>query len=171
MGPVFLSLGSNLGNRIGYLQSAVDEIGQLRDTSLKRVSRVYETEPVGVPAQPDFLNLALEIETGIRPMELLSELKAIETKVGRIETFRLGPREIDIDIVYYGGEVVNEPTLSIPHIERERRAFVLVPMSELASGFVDPAAGLTVRQLLERCPDRSRVEPYAYSVVLPRKET
>ena len=170
MGPIYLSLGSNLGNRLGYLQAAVEEIDRLPGTRVGRVSKVYETEPVGMPAQPDFLNLALEIQSDLSPAALLKSVKEIEAKVGRIETFRYGPREIDIDILFFGSEVVSEPLLTIPHPELTRRAFVLVPLAELASGFADPVSGLTVRHLLERCPDRSRVDAYAYSIALPRKD-
>jgi 2-amino-4-hydroxy-6-hydroxymethyldihydropteridine diphosphokinase len=170
MARVFLSLGSNLGHRLGFLQRAVEAIDQLPDTEVVRVSKIYETEPVGMREQPDFLNAAVEITTTLAPAELLKRLKAIEREVGRLETFRYGPREIDIDILYYDGITEHLPDLEIPHPEIGRRRFVLAPLCDLAPELIDPVAGLRVDRMLRECPDGSRVELSTSAIPWDRKE-
>jgi 2-amino-4-hydroxy-6-hydroxymethyldihydropteridine diphosphokinase len=121
---VWLALGSNLGDRAGYLQAAREALPEAGVT-IARASRVQETEPVGVREQPHFLNQVLEVETSLEPRPLLDALKVIEHQLGRTARQRWGPREIDIDILRYDGRVVDEPGLHIPHAELQNRPFLL----------------------------------------------
>jgi 2-amino-4-hydroxy-6-hydroxymethyldihydropteridine diphosphokinase len=121
---VWLALGSNLGDRAGYLQAAREALPEV-GVMVVRASRVAETEPVGIRKQPDFLNQVLEVETSLEPRPLLDVLKQIEQELGRTARERWGPREIDIDILRYDGRVVDEPGLHIPHAELQNRRFLL----------------------------------------------
>ena len=117
---------------------------------ITRTSQVYQTPPWGYTDQPAFLNQVLEAQTNLAPHELLARLKSIEVQLGRTPTFQFGPRLIDIDILFYGDQQVNLPNLAIPHPRLPERAFMLVPLAELAPDLIYPASGLTVRQLLAR---------------------
>jgi 2-amino-4-hydroxy-6-hydroxymethyldihydropteridine diphosphokinase len=121
---VWLALGSNLGDRDGYLEAARTALPDAGITVV-RASRVAETEPVGIREQPNFLNQVLEVETSLEPRPLLDAVKAIEQRLGRAARQRWGPREIDIDILRYDGRVVDEPGLRIPHAELQNRPFLL----------------------------------------------
>jgi 2-amino-4-hydroxy-6-hydroxymethyldihydropteridine diphosphokinase len=130
MTTTFLGLGSNLGDRQRNLRKAVGLLGDALD--IVRVSSIYETDPVGVHYQPPFLNVVLQAETNLEPSALLATVKGIERDVGRVYTFRWGPRVLDVDILLYGDRTVDEPALVIPHPEMRSRAFVLVPLCEIA---------------------------------------
>jgi 2-amino-4-hydroxy-6-hydroxymethyldihydropteridine diphosphokinase len=121
---VWLALGSNLGDRAGYLQAAREALPGAGITIL-RASRVAETAPVGIRDQPDFLNQVLEVETALEPRPLLNAVKGIEQQLGRTAAERWGPREIDIDILRYDGRLVDEPGLHVPHPELQNRPFLL----------------------------------------------
>jgi 2-amino-4-hydroxy-6-hydroxymethyldihydropteridine diphosphokinase len=121
---VWLALGSNLGDRAGYLRAAVEALAGAA-IMLVRASRVAETEPVGVRDQPRFLNQVLEVETSLEPRPLLEAVKNIEQQLGRTARVRWGPREIDIDILRYNDRLVDEPGLHIPHPELQNRPFLL----------------------------------------------
>ena len=121
---MWLALGSNLGDRDGYLEAARTALPDAGITVV-RASRVAETEPVGIREQPNFLNQVLEVETSLEPRPLLDAVKAIEQRLGRAARQRWGPREIDIDILRYDGRVVDEPGLHIPHAELQNRPFLL----------------------------------------------
>ncbi len=157
MKSIFLGLGSNVGDRLRFLQKAAEAVGGLSATSVIRSSAIYETEPVGEKEQPEFLNAVLEIESGLDPQELFSRLKEIEKDLGRTQTARWGPREIDIDLLYYGHLVMEEENLRIPHPEVAGRRFVLRPLAELVPDFRDPREGRTVLDLLHACRDTSEV--------------
>jgi 2-amino-4-hydroxy-6-hydroxymethyldihydropteridine diphosphokinase len=129
---VWLALGSNLGDRAGYLEAARQALPAAGIT-LVHTSRVAETEPVGVTDQPRFLNQVLEVDTSLEPRPLLEALKRIEERVGRIQRQRWGPREIDIDILRYAGRTVDEVGLHIPHAELQNRPFLLELLAELFS--------------------------------------
>lgn len=148
---VFISLGSNLGNREANLRDALFELGA--KCSISNVSSIYETEPVGFSDQPMFLNIVAEVITRLKPMELLSFAQSIEKKLGREKGVRWGPRVIDIDIILYGNKVVKENDLIIPHERMHERRFVLVPLVEIAPNALHPVLGKNALQLLESVPD------------------
>ena len=154
-----LSVGSNLGDRLGTLQGCVQAIGALPDTDVLARSPVYETAPVGGPAQPDYLNAVLIIDTGLAPRALLTATQRIEADFGRVRAERYGPRTLDIDIISYDEEVSGDPVLTLPHPRARERAFVLAPWRD-----VDPAAVLPghgpVAALLARA-DQARRRPAA----------
>ncbi|MDD5486283.1 MAG: 2-amino-4-hydroxy-6-hydroxymethyldihydropteridine diphosphokinase [Dehalococcoidales bacterium] len=145
---VYLGLGSNVGNRQENLNKALGYIEQRMRVAAK--SSVYETNPVGNTNQPMFLNMVCEVKTSLPPEFLLVLAKGIEKKLGRMENHpKDSPRTMDIDILFYGDQVLNDHDLIIPHPRLSKRAFVLVPMNEIAPDFVDPASGKTVSALLE----------------------
>jgi 2-amino-4-hydroxy-6-hydroxymethyldihydropteridine diphosphokinase len=126
----FVALGSNLGDRLGNLQEAVDRLGKAAGVRVVKSSRVYETDPVG-PPQPDYLNAVVMVETALSARGLLEACLDIERAMGRERVERWGPRNIDLDVLGYGREEIAEPGLVIPHPRMHERAFVLVPLLEL----------------------------------------
>jgi len=143
-----LGLGSNLGGRQSNLLQALQYI-QTR-VSIKRVSSFYETEPVGYADQPKFLNAVCYSETELSPGDMLKFIKWIEKKMGRVESFRNAPRLIDIDILFYNDIAVASDELQIPHPRLHERAFVLVPLVEIAADMVHPILKITVEEMLRR---------------------
>jgi 2-amino-4-hydroxy-6-hydroxymethyldihydropteridine diphosphokinase len=148
---VYLSLGSNIGDREANLLAAIERL-QAPELRVLRVSPIYETEPVGLAAQRWFLNLAVEAETTLFPLQLLARTGRIERELGRQRTVANGPRTIDIDILFYGNAVVKTARLEIPHPRLSERRFVLAPLAGLAPGLRHPVTHQTVRQLLEAAP-------------------
>ena len=148
----YLGLGSNLGDRRAALAEALRLLDAEVAVELAVCSSVYETEPWGVAEQPAFLNLAAGVRTTLEPPQLLAVCQRVESQVGRTETYRWGPRVIDVDILLYGEEIVSleSPDLQIPHARMSERAFVLVPLAQIADSAVVPPAGTTVGQLLAR---------------------
>ena len=144
---VYLGLGSNMGNRRANLDKALDLLSQRAD--VLEVSSTYDTEPLGNPDQPRFLNLVGKVRTRLAPLGLLTLTKGIESKLGRRPSSRNAPRPIDIDILFFGDLVMATPKLVIPHPRLVERAFVMVPLAELAPELVHPASGKTVRVMLE----------------------
>ena len=145
-----MSLGSNLGDRKANLEAAIAALERVDGVSVTKRSHFYETEPVGEVDQPEFLNMAVEIETALEPIELLNAIKEIETELGRRPSFRWGPRTIDIDMVLWGDRVVESDRFALPHKEFRNRAFVLAPLAEIAPDAVDPVTGKTVAELAAR---------------------
>jgi len=145
---VYLSIGSNMGKRFDNITHALKKLNEIFKTKVKKASNIYETEPVGNKNQPTFLNIAVEIETELNPLELLSEIKKIEYELGRTPCEKWGPRIIDIDIILYGNVCINEKQLVLPHAEFRKRRFVLQPLAELCSNEVDPITGMTIEELL-----------------------
>lgn len=135
---VYLSLGSSTGDREKYLQKALDMLGATRGVTVKKVSSFMETLPYGGVAKNKFLNCAAEIQTFLSPHELLSEIHRIEAECGRERKARWDDRTLDIDIIFYGGEVICDDDLTVPHREYYKRDFVLKPLKEIAPDFVCP---------------------------------
>jgi len=143
----YLGLGSNLGDRQANLDQALEFLGQrLR---IKKVSSIYDSEPVGNIEQPRFLNLVCEVVTNLPPKSLLALAKGIESKLGRTGGPSGAPRTIDIDILLYGDEVVETPALTIPHPRMTKRAFVLMPLAEIAPNVKHPVTGQTAREMFK----------------------
>jgi 2-amino-4-hydroxy-6-hydroxymethyldihydropteridine diphosphokinase len=158
MARAYLGLGSNQGDRMGHLAGALAALRQLG--SLEAISRVYETEPVGFLQQPDFLNAACRLHTALEPLALLAELKRIERELGRVPSFRNGPRAIDLDILLYDDRVVDLPGLRIPHPRLAERAFVLVPLMDIAPGLLHPELDRTVADLWSALESEEGLRPY-----------
>ncbi len=148
MAIVFLGLGSNLGDRQANLEAAIDALGP-KVRAMAR-SPIYETEPWGYADQPKFLNQVVQGETELIPEELLKHIKEVEGRVGRTASFRYGPREIDIDILLYDDLVLETPELTIPHPRLDERAFMLMPLADLAGNLQHPVAKETFSQLLAK---------------------
>ena len=153
---VFIGVGSNLGNRRAYYQKALDLMADLPRTSIVGCSSLYETEPIG-EAKNWYINGVVELETAFSPQQLLRHLQKIESVLGRKRTKKGAARTIDLDIVLFDIQIVNEEWLNIPHPEMHRRRFVLLPLSELAPQFVHPLLGSTVTELLVGLADDKRV--------------
>jgi 2-amino-4-hydroxy-6-hydroxymethyldihydropteridine diphosphokinase len=132
MARVFLSLGSNLGDRAATLEAALRELEASGEVRVLRRSSLYATAPVGVLDQPTFYNLAVEAETALAPEALLARCQAVERRLGRVRGERWGPRTVDVDILLYGGETVRSEHLTVPHPELLKRRFVLEPLLEIA---------------------------------------
>lgn len=133
----YLGLGSNLGDRLAHLQDALDALREVDGLDVVGVSRVYETEPVGGPEQPEYLNAVVAVETDASARELLMLAQALEHAAHRVRGERWGPRTLDVDVLLVGREVVDEPDLVIPHPRLHERAFVLAPLADLAPDLVD----------------------------------
>lgn len=159
---VYLSLGSNLGDRAAILRAALSALAEVRHVQLAAVSDCYETEPVGKTDQPAFLNLAAAIETDLEPLELLDAVKDIERGLGRAPGERWGPRAIDIDLVLWGMRTIESETLTLPHAEFRKRAFVLTPLAEIAPQEIDPATGKTVSELAASPEAEGRVARWGH---------
>jgi 2-amino-4-hydroxy-6-hydroxymethyldihydropteridine diphosphokinase len=154
---VYISLGTNMGDRMGNLRQAASALEA--QMQVKDHSPVYQTPPWGYTDQAEFLNQVICGETELSPQELLFFLKDLEAQLGRQPSFRYGPRLIDMDILFYDDQVLEVPGLSIPHPKLHERAFVMVPLADLAPEIVHPRLGMTVRDLLENL-ETEGVEPY-----------
>lgn len=148
---VFLGLGSNIGDRLATLQRAIDLLAEEPGINVQRTSRVWETDRVGGPEQPDFLNAVAEIETVLEPLDLLRAVNRVESALGRTREIRWGPRTIDIDILLMDGLTVHDDDLTVPHPRLHERAFVLLPLLELIPNPVLPD---NTRLLDIRLPDQ-----------------
>ena len=144
----YLSIGSNMGDREGYLDLAVDYLNNEKDTKVTAVSDYIETEPYGDVEQDDFLNGALEIETLKTPRELLETAMAIEKEAHRERLIHWGPRTLDVDILFYDDEIIMEEDLKIPHVEIPKREFVLEPMAAIAPYYMHPVFHKSIVEML-----------------------
>ena len=146
----YLGLGSNLGDRLANLRAGLEDI-EVRAGPVCS-SLAYETHPVGIVDQPAFLNAACRVETRLSPSDLLGVMLATEAALGRVRSVRGGPRTLDLDLLLYDDLIVEEPGLIIPHPRMHERAFVLVPLAEIAPHALDPVSGLSAQQLLDLLP-------------------
>ncbi|XOB99645.1 2-amino-4-hydroxy-6-hydroxymethyldihydropteridine diphosphokinase [Deinococcota bacterium DY0809b] len=152
-------MGSNLGDRAGHLLGAVTALARRPKVRLAGLSLVYETEPVGPPGQGPYLNAVAALETECDPQELLATLLAIERAHGRVRRERWGPRTLDLDLLDFGGRVLERPGLALPHPRLHERPFVLVPLADVAPGWRHPLLGRTAAELLAEL-DAGGVRPW-----------
>mgnify|MGYP000981149268 CR=1 FL=1 len=148
MNIVYISFGSNIGDREKAIEEALDLIDQNQMKITKR-SDIYETEPYGYTDQPVFLNGAVEVETKLTCREVLEKLLNIEKEVGRVRKFKWGPRLIDLDIIFFNDEIYDEEDLKVPHTDMQNRDFVLKPLNELCPDIIHPVLKKTIKELLE----------------------
>ena len=154
----YIGLGSNLGDRLHHLEHAIALLGE--GVRVTAVSPVYETEPVGYSAQGWFLNCVAELATPLPPRALLGLLQRIERRMGKATPFPDGPRVIDLDLLLYDEDIVDEPGLHVPHPRMHERRFVLAPLSDLAPEAVHPVLGERVADILARLPAAEHVRPF-----------
>ncbi|RIL03040.1 MAG: 2-amino-4-hydroxy-6-hydroxymethyldihydropteridine diphosphokinase [Proteobacteria bacterium] len=157
---VFVSIGTNLGDRAGHLAFALRRLGALPGTRLEALSPVYETDPVGPPPQGPYLNAVASLRTRLAPRALLAALLGIERDAGRDRGVRNAARTLDLDVLLYGDLVLDEPGLVVPHPRLAERAFVLEPLAALAPARVHPLLGETIAALAERVRDPAAVRPW-----------
>lgn len=152
---VYLGLGSNIGDREQQLQSAVERLDQVTGIHVQHMSSMYETKPVGYVEQPDFLNVCLHIKTTLSPEALLHQCLRIEKELHRVREVRWGPRTIDIDVLLYGDEIIESEQLIVPHPRMTARAFVMIPLNEIAAHVIEPRSKKTIQSLVQ--PDETVV--------------
>ncbi|MFS8254249.1 2-amino-4-hydroxy-6-hydroxymethyldihydropteridine diphosphokinase [Staphylococcus hominis] len=148
MVQAYLGLGSNIGDRKQQLLKAIDLIGNIKSIKVTKQSSIYETAPIGYTDQPNFLNLCLEIETELSPQQLLKHCLDIEQQLHRVREIRWGPRTLDIDILLYSDNIIETDNLSIPHPRMQERAFVLIPLNDIASDKKDPRLNQKIHDLV-----------------------
>lgn len=149
MPTAYIGIGSNLGDRQKNIQRAISLLHSIPQIQVIRISSIYETAPVGVLNQPDFLNAAISLDTELSPHELLNELQKIESQLKRKRTIRWGPRTIDLDILLYDDKTISSDRLTIPHPEMHKRHFVLMPLSEIAGEVTHPKFEKKIKSLLK----------------------
>ena len=143
-----LGLGSNIGDRKQQLLKAIDLIGNIKGIKVTKQSSIYETAPIGYTDQPNFLNLCLEIETELSPQQLLKHCLDIEQQLHRVREIRWGPRTLDIDILLYSDDIIETDNLSVPHPRMQERAFVLIPLNDIASDKQNPRLNQKIQDLV-----------------------
>jgi 2-amino-4-hydroxy-6-hydroxymethyldihydropteridine diphosphokinase len=159
MRRAYIGLGGNEGDVSLNLQAAIAEIGELPETRVVRVSSLYRTAPVGLVEQPDFLNGVVAVDTSLEPADLLDRLLAIERSLGRTREVPGGPRTVDLDLLLWGDRVVETPSLRVPHPRMHERAFVLIPLAEIAPHAVHPVLSKSIRELRDALESTSDVIP------------
>jgi len=155
---VYLSLGSNMGDPVENCRKAIEEIKKVKGIKVSLSSSFYETAPVGYKNQANFINAAVRIETELSPMDLLEAIKRMEKDLGRRDTFRWGPRVIDIDILLYDDTVIESERLRIPHPGMLERAFALIPLAEIGPEAIHPHAGKTIAELAGKYSDSGDIK-------------
>ena len=159
----FLGFGSNIGAREQNLEEAADAIGQIPDCTIKHLSSIYETEPWGKKDQDLFLNQVIEVETELNPRLIFTYCQEIERKMGRKNSVLWGPRIIDIDLLLWDDQIIDDERLKIPHPRLTERKFVLIPLAEIAPSLPVPGSGKTTQEVLKECRDTAKVGLYKKS--------
>ena len=154
MHKVYLALGSNIGDRNSFIEKAIELLSE--KVVVNKCGSIYETKAVGYTDQDNFLNTVVSGKTGLKPKELLSFIKDVEKRLGRVESFPWGPREIDVDILFYDDLVYHDEILLIPHPLIAKRDFVLVPFSEIDEDFMHPVFKKTIKELLKDFPEKDK---------------
>ncbi len=139
---VYIGLGSNMESPRQHITTAIKALGEIQSTHTNKVSSLYKSKPVGPQDQNDYINAVAELETSLTPLDLLDKLQAIENEHGRVRNERWGPRTLDLDILMFGDEVINNERLTIPHPEMTNRSFVLMPLAEINADCLIPGKGL-----------------------------
>ena len=163
MSKVYIGRGSNKGDRKEFLQNAVSEIEKDSGMFILNISSIYETKPYGVEDQPNYLNAVMLIETDYSLLEIYHKVKKIEKIVGRIESKRWGPREIDLDIILYDSMIYRDELIEIPHKEYSKRDFVLVPMLEISPDLIDPITKESICTILENLEQKFILNKVEYN--------
>jgi 2-amino-4-hydroxy-6-hydroxymethyldihydropteridine diphosphokinase len=156
---VYIGLGSNIEDREFYLTEAIRLLHKHPDIQIRRCSSIYETDPVGFTEQAAFLNMVIKVETGLEPAELFSYMLAVEQQLGRVRDIRFGPRTIDLDLLLYGQKELNQPELLVPHPRMAERAFVLIPLLEIADEESIPDGDI-LRQNVALLAGKEGVKPW-----------
>jgi 2-amino-4-hydroxy-6-hydroxymethyldihydropteridine diphosphokinase len=154
----YIGIGSNVGNALKNCQHAVENLSRAKGIEITRVSSFYKTEPVGIENQNLFINAVIEIKTALSACNLFKNLQNIEKDMGRRREVKGGPRIIDLDFLFYWQEIIREADLIVPHPEIQKRRFVLEPLCEIASYFIHPVFGVSIRGLKDRLSDNKMVE-------------
>ncbi len=154
----YIGIGSNLGDKFEQCEKSISEILKVDRNRLLAKSSLYKTQPLGYTSQDWFVNGVIKIETDLEPLELLRSLKSIESRLGRVETFRWGPRFIDLDILFFDEHEIQTEQLQIPHPFIQERQFVLAPLAEIDRNLVHPVLKKTVQELLEGLQENQGVE-------------
>lgn len=158
---VYIALGANIGDREAIFTAAIRAIESESEFLLLAASPVFETEPLGPRGQGAYLNAVIRLRVWLGPVELLLRLQSIETALGRDrrrELVRWGPREIDLDILFFGDRCIESSDLVVPHAHAHERIFVMAPMAEIAPSFIHPTLGITIDQIAQSLPDREGVQ-------------
>lgn len=158
MNTVYIGLGSNIDPRKQYLEDAINKLRQNEHIKLEKTSSIYETAPVGYTDQDSFLNMVIKIKTSLTSHDLLGVCQQIERQLGRERTFKNGPRTIDLDILFYNSEYKDLENLQLPHPRLHKRAFVLVPLCEIAPDIIMPTTGRSVDELLDNLSAKDKKE-------------
>jgi 2-amino-4-hydroxy-6-hydroxymethyldihydropteridine diphosphokinase len=154
----YIGVGSNLGDSLQNCREAINSLSQIKEIQLTRISSFYETEPVGNVDQDWFINAVIEIETSLSSRDLLHIIQNIEKSLGRVRKEINGPRTIDLDLLFYDQQIIQDPDLIVPHPELHKRKFVLEPLLEIASYFIHPVFGISIRGLKDRLEDNKIVK-------------
>lgn len=156
MNEIIIGLGTNMGDRKENLDKAIELLNEHEAITIEKTSSIYETKPVGYAKQDDFLNMVIKGRTNLKPLELLGVCQTIEKELGREDTIINGPRIIDLDILVYNKENRQLENLRIPHPRMHERAFVLIPLHEIAPDFIIPTSGKEVADLVDHLSDKER---------------